>query len=178
VPLSRTQLSYEECSAAFMASYVFDSVIAAPIRLLGSEGVLRSPKSVRRAAAGSAVSRAPDPRGRQSEAARPERADGLCGKPVVSGSSRCPGWRVRLLTTIDRRAFERELVEAYRAALDVPASERPSSDETWLRYRASAADGLAIWPIAILMTFMRTNDRRSSCSPTRRLSRISMLRPL
>jgi hypothetical protein len=54
------------------------------------------------------------------------------------------------LTTPDRRAFERELVEMYRAALTVSALERPSSEEAWVRYRASAAHGLAIWLVTLL----------------------------
>lgn len=54
------------------------------------------------------------------------------------------------LTTTDRRAFERELVEEYRSALDVPASQRPSGEEAWLRYRTSAVHGLAIWLITVL----------------------------
>lgn len=49
------------------------------------------------------------------------------------------------LTTEDRRAHERELLEEYRAALDLPADEKPSAAETWLRYRASATHGLALW---------------------------------
>ncbi len=49
------------------------------------------------------------------------------------------------LTTEDRRAHERRLLEEYRAALDLPADEKPSADETWLRYRASVIHGLALW---------------------------------
>jgi len=54
------------------------------------------------------------------------------------------------LTTPERRAFERELVDEYRLELNVPASERPNSEEAWLRYRASAAHGLAIWLVTVL----------------------------
>jgi aminoglycoside phosphotransferase (APT) family kinase protein len=49
------------------------------------------------------------------------------------------------LTIEDRRAAERDLVEEYRGALELPAGELPSADEVWLRYRASVAHGLAIW---------------------------------
>ena len=49
------------------------------------------------------------------------------------------------LTIEDRRRGERDLLEEYRGALDLPADEMPSADEVWLRYRASVAHGLAIW---------------------------------
>jgi aminoglycoside phosphotransferase (APT) family kinase protein len=49
------------------------------------------------------------------------------------------------LTTEDRRNGERDLVDEYRNALTLPADEKPSADEVWLRYRASVAHGLAIW---------------------------------
>jgi aminoglycoside phosphotransferase (APT) family kinase protein len=49
------------------------------------------------------------------------------------------------LTTEDRRASERALLEEYRGALGLPADELPSSDEVWLRYRASVAHGLTLW---------------------------------
>ena len=49
------------------------------------------------------------------------------------------------LTTEDRRASERALLEEYRNALGLPADELPSSDEVWLRYRASVAHGLTLW---------------------------------
>ena len=48
-------------------------------------------------------------------------------------------------TTEDRRNVERRLVEEYCAALELPADERPSSDDVWLRYRASTAHGLTMW---------------------------------
>lgn len=49
------------------------------------------------------------------------------------------------LTVEDRRRCDTELVEAHRAALVAPDGDRPTADEAWLRYRASAAYGLAIW---------------------------------
>lgn len=49
------------------------------------------------------------------------------------------------LTVPDRRAAERDLVEEYRRALDLPGGERPTADDLWLRYQASVAHGLAIW---------------------------------
>ncbi|HEY6573347.1 MAG TPA: phosphotransferase [Mycobacterium sp.] len=49
------------------------------------------------------------------------------------------------LTTEDRRAAERALLEEYRDALGLPAEEMPSPDEVWLRYRASVAHGLTLW---------------------------------
>jgi Phosphotransferase enzyme family len=49
------------------------------------------------------------------------------------------------LTIEDRRRGERELLQAYRGALELPADAKPSADEVWLRYRASVAHGLAIW---------------------------------
>lgn len=49
------------------------------------------------------------------------------------------------LTIADRRSAERQLIEEYRDALDLPAEELPSLDEIWLRYRASVAHGLTLW---------------------------------
>jgi hypothetical protein len=49
------------------------------------------------------------------------------------------------LTVEDRRASERDLLEQYRGALELPADKMPTADEVWLRYRASVAHGLAIW---------------------------------
>jgi hypothetical protein len=49
------------------------------------------------------------------------------------------------LTTEDRRAAERTLLEEYRDALGLPAEEMPSPNEVWLRYRASVAHGLTLW---------------------------------
>ncbi|HEX7852389.1 MAG TPA: oxidoreductase family protein [Sphingobium sp.] len=52
---------------------------------------------------------------------------------------------VGALTVEDRRAHERELLDIYRGALTLPASQAPSADEVWNRYRQSHAYGLAIW---------------------------------
>ena len=52
---------------------------------------------------------------------------------------------VSALNTEDRRRVEADLVELYRTALDVPSNSRPSSEEAFLWYRASAAYGLTIW---------------------------------
>jgi Phosphotransferase enzyme family len=49
------------------------------------------------------------------------------------------------LTVADRRSSEMDLVEGYREALDLPDEERPTREEIWCRYRASAAHGLAMW---------------------------------
>ncbi len=49
------------------------------------------------------------------------------------------------LTMEDRCAHEKELIEGYRQALEVPEGQRPTSEQAWLRYRASVAYGLAIW---------------------------------
>jgi sulfur transfer complex TusBCD TusB component (DsrH family) len=49
------------------------------------------------------------------------------------------------LTIEDRRRGERDLVDEYRSALPLPADEKPSAEDVWLRYRASVAHGLAIW---------------------------------
>jgi aminoglycoside phosphotransferase (APT) family kinase protein len=49
------------------------------------------------------------------------------------------------LTEDDRRRHERELIEGYRQALDVPGPERPSREAAWREYRSSPAYGLAIW---------------------------------
>ncbi|WP_396926684.1 phosphotransferase [Mycolicibacterium sp.] len=49
------------------------------------------------------------------------------------------------LTVEDRREHERALLEEYRDALGLPSDELPSTDEIWLRYRASVAHGLALW---------------------------------
>ncbi len=45
----------------------------------------------------------------------------------------------------DRRRGESNLLEQYRAALEVPEAERPSREQAWSRYRATPAYGLAIW---------------------------------
>jgi len=49
------------------------------------------------------------------------------------------------LTIEDRRQHERDLLDEYRRALSRPDDEMPTTDEIWLRYRASVAHGLAIW---------------------------------
>ncbi len=49
------------------------------------------------------------------------------------------------LSVEDRRRSERALLEEYRKSLGLPADEMPSSDQIWLRYRASVAHGLTIW---------------------------------
>ncbi|GAA3222155.1 phosphotransferase [Actinocorallia longicatena] len=49
------------------------------------------------------------------------------------------------VTTEDRRAHEAELIETYRTALDVPESERPTAEQAWTAYRASAVYGLVLW---------------------------------
>ena len=49
------------------------------------------------------------------------------------------------VTVEDRRSCEADLIDVYLDALDLPHDERPSRAETWLRYRASVAHGLAIW---------------------------------
>jgi Ser/Thr protein kinase RdoA (MazF antagonist) len=52
---------------------------------------------------------------------------------------------VGALSEDDRRRSEHLLIEEYLAALTVPAAERPSFDEAWLRYRAVHIYGLTIW---------------------------------
>lgn len=52
---------------------------------------------------------------------------------------------VGALTVEDRRQSDAELIETYRAALDLPGSERPTAEECWLRYRTTPAFGLPIW---------------------------------
>jgi hypothetical protein len=52
---------------------------------------------------------------------------------------------VGALTEDDRRRSERALIEAWRAALDLPDAQRPSAESAWLHYRATPAYGLAIW---------------------------------
>jgi hypothetical protein len=49
------------------------------------------------------------------------------------------------LTVEDRRESERGILEEYRAALELSSDERPDADEVFLRYRASASHGLALW---------------------------------
>lgn len=49
------------------------------------------------------------------------------------------------VTIEDRRRGEVGLIDDYIDALGLPAAERPSRDDVWLRYRASAVHGLALW---------------------------------
>jgi hypothetical protein len=67
---------------------------------------------------------------------------------------------VSALTVEDRRDGEDQLIEVYRDALAVPARQRPTAEEAWLRYRASPAYGLAVW-LATLGT--DTSQRREVC---------------
>jgi hypothetical protein len=52
---------------------------------------------------------------------------------------------VSALTSEDRRKSERDLLEVYRSALQIPAPDRLSREAMWLRYRTTPAYGLAIW---------------------------------
>jgi hypothetical protein len=52
---------------------------------------------------------------------------------------------VSALTETDRRVADADLLESYRAMLDIPDAQRPSREEAWLWYRASTCYGLAIW---------------------------------
>jgi hypothetical protein len=52
---------------------------------------------------------------------------------------------VSALDVAERRSNERELVELYRQALEVPQNDLPSQEEAWLRYRSTPAYGLAVW---------------------------------
>lgn len=52
---------------------------------------------------------------------------------------------VSSLSVEDRRERARDLVEAYRDALEVPEGDLPTEEEAWLRVRSSPAYGLAIW---------------------------------
>ena len=49
------------------------------------------------------------------------------------------------LTIEDRRRSERDLLEQYRDALQLPEADMPTAQDIWLGYRASVAHGLAIW---------------------------------
>jgi aminoglycoside phosphotransferase (APT) family kinase protein len=49
------------------------------------------------------------------------------------------------VTIEDRRACEADLVHEYVEALELDDADRPSHPDAWLRYRASAAHGLARW---------------------------------
>ena len=52
---------------------------------------------------------------------------------------------VSALDVAERRAHERDLVEQYRRALEVPLADLPSTEVAWLRYRSTPAYGLAVW---------------------------------
>lgn len=54
-----------------------------------------------------------------------------------------------------RRTCERDLVEEYRRALTLPTDELPAADDLWLRYRASAAHGLALWLVTAASDWQR-----------------------
>ena len=58
-------------------------------------------------------------------------------------------------TVEDRRAAEHDLVAEYHAALELPADERPSLDDVWLRYRASTAHGLTMWLVTAASDWQR-----------------------
>jgi Phosphotransferase enzyme family len=49
------------------------------------------------------------------------------------------------LTEAECRRSERDLIEEYRTALQVPNAERPSKEQAWLSYRTTPAYGLAVW---------------------------------
>jgi Phosphotransferase enzyme family len=67
---------------------------------------------------------------------------------------------VSALTVADRRSHDRDLVEQYRSALDLPNGQQPTAEEAWLRYRATPAYGLPVW-LATLNA--RTSQRREIC---------------
>jgi len=52
---------------------------------------------------------------------------------------------ISALEVADRQEHARELIETYRAALEVPDADRPSADEAWHWFRMSTPYGLAIW---------------------------------
>lgn len=64
------------------------------------------------------------------------------------------------LTVEDRRRHEREILDEYRSALELSPEERPSAGEVFLRYRASASHGLAVW----LATLSRPGWQRTEVS--------------
>ncbi len=49
------------------------------------------------------------------------------------------------ISVADRQGHEADLVRHYHRSLELPEHDCPDLDEIWLRYRASAAHGLAIW---------------------------------
>jgi len=60
-------------------------------------------------------------------------------------------------TVENRRIAEQDLVDTYCAALELAAEERPTSEEMWLRYRASAAHGLALWLVTAASDWQRAD---------------------
>lgn len=58
-------------------------------------------------------------------------------------------------TVDDRRAAERDLVDGYHGALELPAGEKLSRDDLWLRYRASSAHGLTMWLVTAASDWQR-----------------------
>ena len=68
---------------------------------------------------------------------------------------------VGALDVADRRAHQADLVEEYRKALEVPASDLPTAEQAWLRYRSTPAYGLTVW----LATGSSVNyQKREICS--------------
>lgn len=65
------------------------------------------------------------------------------------------------LTEADRRAHEAALLAHYRNALQLPETRRPTAEEAWLRYRASAAHGLPVWLITLLSDAHPTERSRA-----------------
>lgn len=54
------------------------------------------------------------------------------------------------LSSSVRRDAEAELIAEYCQVLDVASDERPTAEDAWVRYRASAAHGLVIWLVTLL----------------------------
>jgi hypothetical protein len=52
---------------------------------------------------------------------------------------------ISALAIEDRRKHDTALLEAYRAALELPENARPSAAQAWLNVRAAAIYGLTIW---------------------------------
>ncbi|WP_045877032.1 hypothetical protein [Pseudofrankia sp. DC12] len=82
-----------------------------------------------------------DDRGPRAAAPRRGGRHGHAGRPGRDVGS----FLVGSLTIADRRRAEADLLTEYSAALDVPDETRPSFEDAWTHYRASAAYGLAIW---------------------------------
>ena len=87
----------------------------------------------------------------------PREVAALTGKEIMRGNPSVDlGYFLQGACTVeDRRAAERVLVEEYRLALDLNADELPSSEEVWLRYRASTAHGLALWLVTAASDWQR-----------------------